>query len=130
MHGPRVSDRRRITTRPAIAADVSGIHNVGASYRAWACELDGELAGVVGLALTRPRACLFCWFDEKLRPHLKSVAVLRLLKKVEALIQERALPVYAIRQESEPSAARVLTRLGFVSVGEHDGDDVWEWSPR
>lgn len=108
---------------------MAGIHNVGASYRAWACDLDGELAGVVGLALTRPRACLFCWFDERLRPHLKSIAVLRLLKKVEALIHERGLPVYAIREEREPQAEKVLTRLGFASVGEIDGDDVWVYAP-
>lgn len=82
------------------------------------------------MALTRPRACLFCWFDESLRPHLKSVAVLRLLKKVERLIHERGQPVYAIREEGEPKAAKMLTRLGFVPVGEIDGDDVWEWSPR
>lgn len=108
---------------------MAGIHNVGASYRAWACELDGELAGVVGLALTRPRACLFCWFDERLRPHLKSVAVLRLLKKVEALIHERGLPVYAIREADEPKAARILERLGFVPFGEVDGDEVWGFEP-
>lgn len=87
--------------------------------------MDGELAGVIGLVLTRPRACLFCWFDEKLRPHLKSMAVLRLLKKVDDLMKTRGMPVYAIRQADEPKAAAVLTRLGFAFVGEHDGDEIW-----
>ncbi len=118
-----------MTTRPAKEVDVVGLHDCTASYRAWACELDGELVGVVGLALTRPRACLFCWFDEKLRPYLRSLSVLRLLKKAETMITERALPVYAIRQADEPKAAEILERLGFRQMGEIDDDDVWEFIP-
>lgn len=105
------------------------LHGVGASYRAWACELDGELVGVIGLALTRPRACLFCWFDEKLRPHLRSVAVMRLVKKVEQAMRERNLPVHAIRQADESKAGEILSRLGFIPAGEVDDDEVWEWTP-
>jgi hypothetical protein len=89
--------------------------------------MDGELAGVVGLALTRPRACLFCWTAEKLKPHLKSVGVLRLLKKVEAAMHERGLPVYAIREANEPKAAEMLARLGFIPFGEVDDD--WGGAP-
>lgn len=118
-----------MTTRPATAADVAGLHDSTASYKAWACDLDGELVGVVGLALTRPRACLFCWFDETLRPHLKSVAVLRLLKKVEATMRKRGLPVFAICQADEPKAPSILSRLGFVPFGEVEGEQVWEFTP-
>ncbi len=120
-----------LTARPATAADIKGLHPgaEGVSYRAWAVDLDGEAAGVVGLALTRPRACLFCWTDEKLRPHLKSPTVLRLLKKTEAVFKSRGLPVYAIREKDEPKAEAILMRLGFEYVGEHDGEAVYEWSP-
>lgn len=120
-----------LASRPATADDVRGLHPgaEGVSYRAWACELDGEKAGVIGLALTRPRACLFCGFDEKLRPYLKSLTVLRLLKKTETLIRQRGLPVYAIRQADEPKAAAILTRMGFEPLGELDGEDVWGWEP-
>lgn len=118
-----------MTVRPAKAGDVADLHGVGATYRAWACDLDGVRAGVIGLAMTRPRACLFCWFDEALRPHLRAMPILRLLKRVEGLIRERSRPVYAIRQADEPKAAAILTRLGFAPVEEIDGDDVWEWTP-
>ena len=118
-----------MTTRPATSDDIGNMHGVPVSYRAWAVDLDGELAGVIGLALTRPRACLFCWFDEKLRPFLETVAVMRLVKKTETLIRKRGLPVYAIRQADEPKAAAILTRLGFMPDDEIDGDDVWKWSP-
>lgn len=118
-----------MTTRPATAADVKGLHPGGTSYRAWAAELDGETAGVIGLALTRPRACLFCSFDEALRPHLKSMPILRLLKKVEATFKRRGLPVYAIREKSEPKAEAMLKRLGFEYVGDVDDEHVYEWGP-
>lgn len=118
-----------MTVRPAAAADVEGLHGVGSSYQAWVCDLDGKLSGVIGLALTRPRACLFCWFDEGLRPHLKAMPILRLLKRVEMLIRERGKPVYAIRQDDEPKAAGILSRLGFAPAETIDGNDVWEWTP-
>jgi hypothetical protein len=118
-----------ISVRPATAADVTALHGCGASYIAWACDLDGEPVGAIGLALTRPRACLFCGFDEKLRPYLKAMPILRLLKRVEALIRERGLPVYAIRQPDEPKAEAILTRLGFEYFDEIDGDQIFEWNP-
>lgn len=121
-----------ITVRPATADELAEFHPeaAGTSYRAWACELDGETVGAIGLALTRPRACLFCGFSEALRPHLKSMTVLRLLKQVGDLIKQRNAPVYAIRDRTEPKAAAILSRLGFEPYAEVDGDDVWHWSPR
>lgn len=120
-----------IQTRPARPEDVAALHPEvsGVSYRAWVAELDGEAVGVIGLALTRPRACLFCGFREELRPHLKTVAVLRLLKKVLGVIEERGLPVFALRDRSEDKAPDILKRLGFAPLGEFGGDEVWEWQP-
>jgi hypothetical protein len=115
--------------RPATADDLKGVHPEadGVSYRAWAAELDGKTVGVIGLALTRPRACLFCAFEEELRPHLKAMPILRLLKKVKDTIEARGLPVYAIREPDEDKAPAILARLGFERFGEVDGDDVWMW---
>lgn len=120
-----------IVTRPATAADVAGLHPeaAGTSYRAWACDLDERPVGVIGLALTRPRACLFCGFDEALRPHLRSMPVMRLLKSVETMFKARGLPVFAIREASEPKAGRILERLGFEYIGIVDGDEIYEWNP-
>lgn len=121
-----------ITVRPATAADVAGIHPgiEGVSYRAWAADIDGVKAGVVGLALTRPRACLFCWFDEALRPHIASVKILRLLKKVHNLMIERGKPVYALRDKNEPKAEAILARLGLTFAGDEDGEAIYVWEPR
>lgn len=118
-----------ITVRPARLEDVAGVHPevAGASYRAWVAEMDGKRIGTIGLALTRPRACLFCGFDEELRPHLKSMPILRLLKKVHRLVEERGLPVYALRDENEDKAPAILGRMGFEPVGTFEGLEVWEW---
>lgn len=99
------------------------------SYKAWACDLDGKVAGVIGLALTRPRACLFCTFDEVLRPFLRSMPVMRLLKAVELMFKARGLPVFAIREAGEDKAGAMLERLGFEYFGDVDGDAVFIWGP-
>lgn len=121
-----------LVSRPATLADVMQVHpDQGCSWRAWACDLDGELVGVVGIALTRPVACLFCWFSEELRPFLKSLTVLRLLKKVEAAVKASRVPVLAIRDRKEPKAPHILKRLGFVfdHVAD-DGDAVYKFGGR
>jgi hypothetical protein len=116
-----------LSVRPARQSDLPDCHPQGTSYMAWAVDFEGEPAGVIGLALTRPRACLFCTFDERLRPHLKSLTILRLVKKVEAAFKGRGLPVYAIREKDEPKASAMLKRLGFEPAGELDGHEFYEW---
>jgi hypothetical protein len=116
-----------LTVRGARTSDLPEDHPPGASYIAWAVDLDGVPSGVIGLALVRPRSCLFCYFDESLRPHLKTLTILRLVKRVEGVITARGLPVYAIREKDEPKAPAMLTRLGFEPTGELDGHEIWEW---
>lgn len=120
-----------LTLRPATRADVDGLHpeTAGCSYRAWAGEIDGEPVGVIGLVFTRPRACLFCKFDERARPHLKTMTALRMLKKVKTLIEDRGKPVYAIQEPGEDKAPAILTRMGFEFSEEINGSAVWTWEP-
>jgi hypothetical protein len=115
--------------RAAKREDLPDFHPRGLSYRAWVTELDGQPVGIIGLALTKPRASLFCYFEDALRPHLKSMPVMRLLKKVEVMFKARGLPVYAIREKNEPKAEAMLQRLGFTLSTELDGDEIWEWAP-
>lgn len=118
-----------LVSRPATAADILAVHpDQTCSWRAWAVDLDGKLAGVIGIALMRPMACLFCWFDEALRPYLKSLTVLRLLKKVEEVVKASRVPVLAIRDRKEPKAPHILKRLGFVFDHVSDeGDPIYKW---
>lgn len=116
-----------ITTRPATAADVKAMYpEHTASFRAWVVELDGAAKGIIGIALYRPIACLFSAFEEELRPHLKKPAVLRLIKKVEAVINKSRTPVRAVADPNEPTAPTILQRLGFEYIGDVDGDAVYQ----
>ena len=120
-----------IRGRAATAADVKLFYpEMTTSFRAWACDLDGEPAGIIGLALTRPVACMFSTFREPLRPYLKSLTILRLIKKAEAAVRASRVPVRAIAEPSEPTAEGMLTRLGFEYLGTFNGDVVYEWEPR
>ncbi len=116
------------TSRPASASDVSRWYpEYSCSFRGWVAELDGEPKGIIGIALTRPYACLFSAFDEELRPYLKSLTVLRLIKKVQHVMETRGLPVLAIAEPDEPKSVGILERLGFTFRCEEDGDQVYEW---
>lgn len=117
-----------ITGRAATAADVQKFYpGMTNSFRAWVAELDGEPAGIIGVALLRPIACLFSTFKEELRPHLKRHAVGRLIKKAEAAVRKSKVPVWAVAQPDEPTAPAILERLGFQLLGERNGDVIYEW---
>lgn len=116
--------------RGATLEDVQAFYpGMTASFRAWVCELDGEVRGIIGVALLRPVACMFSTFEEPLRPFLKHPTVLRLIKRAEAAVKASNVPVWAIAQPDEPTAPRMLERLGFSFLGEFDGDRIYQWSP-
>jgi hypothetical protein len=116
--------------RPAATADVKAFYpEMTSSFRAWVCELDGEAQGIIGLALLRPIACMFSTFREPLRSHLKSLTVLRLIKKAEAAVKASRVPVWAVAEPEEPTAAGMLERLGFEYLGRIGGDEIYSWVP-
>lgn len=99
------------------------------SFKAWVAVLDGEVRGILGIALTRPIACMFSAFDEELRPYLKRLTILRFIKKAEAALNESRIPVWAIAEPTEPTAPAILKRLGF-RPHEVAGEMIYERSPR
>lgn len=117
-----------IVSRPATIEDVRRFYpDVTCSFRAMVAELNGVVEGIVGIALSRPVRSIFCTFTDTLRPHLKSLTVLRLLKWLQGAVAKERLPVLAIREKGEPKAARMLKRLGFVFYGLVDGDAVYKY---
>ncbi len=117
--------------RPARLEDIERLHPESRllSYRAWACDIDGEPAGVIGIAFTRPQASVFFSCTDALRPHLGSVRMLRVLKRFEAMFKARGLPVLAVREPGEEKAPAMLARLGFRFLREADGEEIHEWRP-
>lgn len=111
--------------RAATAADIETYYGVpqGPTLRALVAELDGQPIGVIGLARQGPVSRLFSEFRPELRPHLKSMAVLRGIKTVLRWVEAAKIPVYALAQCDEPDAHRLLKRLGF----EQRDDEVYLW---
>lgn len=116
----------RLTSRPATRADVDHFYpGVTCSFRAFVCEMDGHPAGIIGIALKRDDPSIFCTFDERLRPHLRCLTVLRLLKWLDRELSRRRGPVFAVRERGEREAVRILKRLGFSFFDVIDGDAIY-----
>lgn len=119
-------------TRAATRADIARWYpEAGCSFRAWVCEVNDEPAGIIGLSLTRPQATLFSVVEEPLKPHLRSLAVLRLIKLAQEMCRESRAPVFALVDPDEghdDTAPAILTRLGFEEVGGHEGSRIWRFT--
>lgn len=117
-----------ITVRTARQEDVSRYYpDMRCSFVAWVCELNGAVVGMIGIAKLRPVAAMFSVFEEVLRPHLKSLTILRLIKRAEAAVKASHVPVLALAQPDEPTAPTILQRLGFTFVGSFDDGDYYGW---
>lgn len=98
---------------------------LSSSVRAWVCEIDGVPEGIIGLALLGSASCLFSSFREPLRAHLRSLTILRLIKKAESAVRGSRVPVWAIADPDEPTAPGILKRLGFERFDNIDGDEIY-----
>lgn len=119
----------RVTVRAAAMDDVRAFYpEVSTSFRAWVAEVDGEVQGIVGIALTHPVACAFAHIREPLRPCLKHPAVMRIVKKVQAVAAASRMPVRTFEEPGEPKARRMLERFGFRYIGTESGNKVFEYA--
>jgi hypothetical protein len=117
-----------LRSRPATMTDVQRFYpGLGVSVRAWVCEIDGEVQGIIGIAITRPAHSIFSMFSEALRPHLRSLTVLRLVKWLADLLPSFRAPIFAIREPGGRQAPHILKRLGFRFYGIVDGDAVYRF---
>lgn len=115
-----------LVVRPARAEDVRKYYpDNTSSFRAYVAELDGEVKGMIGLVLTRPIACLVSGFDEELRPHLRSMAIMRAIKKIQQICHSHPGGIIAAAEEGEATAPDILQRLGFSFGGEAEGDQIY-----
>lgn len=103
-----------ITYRLASAADVDRYYGErpSSTIRAVMIFLDEEPVGIAGLSRAGDRFVAFSEFKPELKPHLKSMPVLRAVKAAQRMIHEAPLPV--IVQDSENP--ELMIRLGFVEI--------------
>lgn len=114
-----------MTSRLASGEDVDRFYGArpAQTLQAVVILMGGEVRGILGVARHEDHAQFFSEFREELRPHLRTLPVMRAIKRAQAMVAASRLPVYARAEDTEPDATRILTRLGFVH---HDGD-TFRW---
>ena len=119
MHGPTADER--VSWRFASAQDIDAYYGErpAQTVRAVIILLNDEVSGVIGIARHEDHARFFSEFREPLRRHLRTLPVMRAIKCVQGMARESRLPVYAIAEETEQDARRILSRLGFVPYHEN-----------
>lgn len=121
MHSEHADQRKGVSWRYASATDLFqfyGEHRPE-TMRAIVVLKNDEPLIVMGLIYRRDSALLFSDYKPEAWEFRHSMAVLRAIKKVMALVIQSQRPVYSVRQEGSD----LLDRLGFTPVSE----DVYRW---
>jgi hypothetical protein len=74
-------------------------------------ELDGQVAGIIGVSRENNIGKFFADFKPELEPHLKSLTIMRAIKRALDFCDDYQGPVIAIAEHGE--GCRILHRLGF-----------------
>lgn len=103
--------------RPATSADAEAFFGrpTPISFRGFVALLHGKVVGIGGLNWEAGRLVLFSDMKPEMRRFRKAIAVAIRLLVGYARAQGR--PVYAVASPTEPTAEKLLSRLGFRQTG-------------
>jgi len=106
--------------RPATAEDIVAFYGRPwpTTLRAVVLVLDEKIVGVIGLSREGDHLKLFSDAAPELEPHIKSITVMRGLKKVMQWVEASQMPVLAVA-DNPP----LLEKLGFELL---EGN-VYQW---
>lgn len=76
--------------------------------------MDGKVVGVIGITKESDHGKFFSDFAEELRPHLRSVTIMRAIKDSLAYCEQYGGPVLALAKDAE--GCRIMHRLGFTHL--------------
>jgi hypothetical protein len=109
-----------IEVRPATQADVDTYwgKRPPQTLLAFAAVADGVVVSIAGLARGVDCKLLFWDITPGFEPQMKSMVVLRTIKRLMKLVEQSRLPVVTIAHNRE-----LVARLGFVQVE----DDLYQW---
>ena len=82
--------------------------------RADVAEMDGEIVGVIGISRDREHGLFFSDFKPSLQPHLKSITIMRAIKRALRFCEQYRGPVLAVAEDAE--SCRIMHRLGFTHL--------------
>ncbi len=111
--------RSEITFRPASAGDAERYYGKppALSFRGYVAVKDDQVVGIGGVYYDGPIRIAFSEFKDEMRSDRRAlVKGTRMLMKFIDTIKG---PVYAVASQSEPTAANLLSRLGWKPTGVH-----------
>lgn len=102
--------------RPATIEDVRSLWGIELpmSLRAYAAEHDGELLGVAGIAYFPGRLVAFADMQDSAQRY--PLTIMRVARKVQALLREAIAPVYCEADCGYPNSRAFLEHVGFKNV--------------
>jgi hypothetical protein len=117
MYGQR-GRRRKVGRRLATPADVATYYGttVPQTVQAQVVTLDGEVAGIVGLANEGGGSKAFMDYTEEFEPYWQSITAQRAMLWAMHLVRKNPGRVFAMARHDQ--GGRMLKRLGFTRVNE------------
>lgn len=113
--------------RPATAADAAAFYGTERpmkSMRGFVAELDGEVVGIGGVYFDHGYLVAFSEMKEALRPYKK--AIVKGARMIMSAIIDRGVPVFALANQGEPTAAGLLKALGFKFFQHTPQGDIYK----
>ena len=112
----REDAKPQITTRVATMQDVLDYYGEppAGTMRAIVADMDGEIVGMIGIIRERQWGKYFSDTKPKLQPFLKSITIMRAVKKSLKFCDEYRGPVMAVADDAE--SCRIMNRLGFTHL--------------
>lgn len=116
-------EKPEIVARAATAEDIETFYGgpPAGTLRATVAIMDGKPVGVIGVTREAHYGKFFCDFSEELKPHLRSMTIMRAIKGALAYCDDYRGPVLGYAQHAE--GCRIMHRLGFTHL--HGGWYGW-----
>lgn len=110
-----------LSVRPAVASDIVEFYGEPWPFtlKALVAILDGKPVGIIGISREYGLNKFFSDITPELEPHMKTMPILRAIKKMMREVESSRLPVVAIAENPA-----LLERLGFSQV---EGDR-YQWA--
>ena len=115
----------KVEIRPVTKEDLVRFYK-GEPYptmKAWLAIVDDEDAGISGLAYLRGLVVAFMDLRDNARPC--KLAMMGYLKRGVYEAKEKHRVIFAVEDQNEPTAPRLLKALGFEKID--DGLNNWRW---
>lgn len=84
------------------------------TLRAYVAVLDGRVVGILGVVREGPIGKYFCDFKPEIEPFLRSMTIMRAIKRSMEFVYDYKGPLVSVAAHAE--GCRILHRLGFTHL--------------